>query len=299
MSRLPDKQAHRHTLQRTSYVMKIRRSGISFSVFLCMPVEWRKVQVEALTHLANGDLISLLTISREALTVKNSNQFEHCLEKAKTIMLFDGAISVFMGKEHLEKCKSPLAFFCTLDFSSEFFNKYIRGRYYEKCVVWQAVLASWKPQHWKTAWELDTLGNGKPLMQLAKSYGYLDGWTSAICCWSHCALSVFTFAGKKVDNDQRTATILTYLTPYFAESLKCIFSSSFEKHKAIRKSQVTKRELEVLRWLEQGKSTWDISMILNRSERVIKYHVKNLMHKLSAQNRTHAVAIAIRQGIID
>ena len=136
-------------------------------------------------------------------------------------------------------------------------------------------------------------------MKLVKSYGYLDGWTSAIYPKSHSALSAFTFAGKKAEKDQRTEAILNCLSPHFAESLRFIHNSSYIKQKAHTQLKVTKREVEILKWLEQGKSTWDVSIILNRSERVIKYHVTNLMKKLSAQNRTHAVAIAIHQGLID
>jgi DNA-binding CsgD family transcriptional regulator len=112
-------------------------------------------------------------------------------------------------------------------------------------------------------------------------------------------MSILTLAGRRVEKDQRTAAILSCLSPHFAESLKGLHNSSFIKQRAMKHLKVTKREVEILKWLEQGKSTWDVSIILNRSERVIKYHVTNLMEKLSAQNRTHAVAIAIRQGLID
>lgn len=255
--------------------------------------------MEYLKHLSKRDLISLLTICREARTVRKPEQLQNCLQKLKTMILFDGALSVYIDKEDIEKRKSPNCFYHTLDFSGEFFQKYINGRYYEKSSVCQAIFANWQLQHWKTSWDRDTLNKGGLSMQLVKSYGYLDGWTSAIYHKSHYALSAFTFAGKKVEKDRRTVTILSYLTPHFAESLKGIHTSSLIKHKTIKHLKVTKRELEVLRWLEQGKSTWDVSVILNRSERVIKYHITNLMKKLSAQNRTHAVAIAIRQGLID
>ncbi len=58
------------------------------------------------------------------------------------------------------------------------------------------------------------------------------------------------------------------------------------------------REIEVLRWLKEGKSNWEISMILKISERTVKYHVKNICAKLDAINRTHAVVIAIDRGIL-
>jgi DNA-binding CsgD family transcriptional regulator len=59
------------------------------------------------------------------------------------------------------------------------------------------------------------------------------------------------------------------------------------------------REKEILGWIMHGKSTWDISTILKISERTVKFHVENIMKKLSAVNRTQAVAIALREKLIE
>jgi PAS domain S-box-containing protein len=59
------------------------------------------------------------------------------------------------------------------------------------------------------------------------------------------------------------------------------------------------REKETLGWIMQGKSTWDISTILKISERTVKFHVDNILKKLSAVNRTQAVAIALREKLIE
>ncbi|MEW6184986.1 MAG: helix-turn-helix transcriptional regulator [Thermodesulfobacteriota bacterium] len=47
-----------------------------------------------------------------------------------------------------------------------------------------------------------------------------------------------------------------------------------------------------------GKSNCDISKILNISERTVKFHMDRIMKKLDAMNRTHAVAIFLREGLI-
>jgi butyryl-CoA dehydrogenase len=62
---------------------------------------------------------------------------------------------------------------------------------------------------------------------------------------------------------------------------------------------ISPREKEVLDWLKQGKSSWDISVILGISERTVYFHVSNLMKKLGASNRPQAVAIATRLGLVD
>lgn len=62
---------------------------------------------------------------------------------------------------------------------------------------------------------------------------------------------------------------------------------------------LSQREKEILFWLAEGKSNWDVSVILGISERTIRFHIKNVMKKLNAVNRTHAVAIAICEKLID
>lgn len=61
---------------------------------------------------------------------------------------------------------------------------------------------------------------------------------------------------------------------------------------------LTPREIDVLRELGGGNRNRDIAEILQISEETVKVHVKHLMEKLGASDRTQAVAIALRRGII-
>jgi DNA-binding NarL/FixJ family response regulator len=61
---------------------------------------------------------------------------------------------------------------------------------------------------------------------------------------------------------------------------------------------LTEREVEVLRHLAGGNRNRDIAERLFISEETVKVHVKHLMEKLGASDRTQAVAIAVRRGII-
>ena len=63
-------------------------------------------------------------------------------------------------------------------------------------------------------------------------------------------------------------------------------------------SPLSMREKEVLKWLKMGKSSWDISIILDISERTVNFHITNIMNKLDAMTRTQAVAISIEKGLI-
>jgi DNA-binding NarL/FixJ family response regulator len=61
---------------------------------------------------------------------------------------------------------------------------------------------------------------------------------------------------------------------------------------------LTTREIEVLRQVADGNRNRDIADKLLISEETVKVHVKHIMDKLGAKDRTQAIAIAVRRGII-
>jgi DNA-binding NarL/FixJ family response regulator len=61
---------------------------------------------------------------------------------------------------------------------------------------------------------------------------------------------------------------------------------------------LTEREIEVLRYVADGNRNRDIAERLFISEETVKVHIKHIMEKLAASDRTQAVAIAVRRGII-
>ncbi len=63
--------------------------------------------------------------------------------------------------------------------------------------------------------------------------------------------------------------------------------------------RLTEREIELLRLVAEGMSNKAIAHALSVSENTVKYHMKNILQKLNAQNRTEAVTHAIRAGLLD
>jgi DNA-binding NarL/FixJ family response regulator len=62
--------------------------------------------------------------------------------------------------------------------------------------------------------------------------------------------------------------------------------------------QLTSRELDVLRLIRDGYRNKQIADRLRIAETTVNFHIKNLVDKLRANDRTHAVAIAIRRGLL-
>jgi DNA-binding NarL/FixJ family response regulator len=62
---------------------------------------------------------------------------------------------------------------------------------------------------------------------------------------------------------------------------------------------LTERELEVLRRVGAGLSNKQIALQLAISEGTVKAHMKSILPKLGARDRTHAVMIAVKRGVIE
>ena len=62
---------------------------------------------------------------------------------------------------------------------------------------------------------------------------------------------------------------------------------------------LTEREIEVLRRVAAGKSNKLVAAELDISEGTVKTHMKSILPKLDATDRTHAVMIALKRGILD
>jgi two-component system NarL family response regulator len=63
-------------------------------------------------------------------------------------------------------------------------------------------------------------------------------------------------------------------------------------------SELSDRELEVLGLMATGKSNLEISAALSIAEGTVKFHVKNILSKLAVGDRTQAMIVALKRGII-
>jgi DNA-binding NarL/FixJ family response regulator len=62
---------------------------------------------------------------------------------------------------------------------------------------------------------------------------------------------------------------------------------------------LTPREIDVLRLIARGNANKIIAAELSLTEETVKSHIRNILSKLGANDRTHAVAIGVRRGIIE
>ena len=71
-----------------------------------------------------------------------------------------------------------------------------------------------------------------------------------------------------------------------------------ERRHPRHRQALTARERECLRWAAVGKTTWEISRVVDISEHTARFHLRNACTKLSASNRQQAIAKAIQAGLL-
>lgn len=102
----------------------------------------------------------------------------------------------------------------------------------------------------------------------------------------------FSFAGQHIEIPQEKRGMLQLIATFALGRALAID----EPPSSVRLSE---RQSEVLRWSAEGKTEWEIGEILGVSEHAAHEALRQIRMKLEASNRVHAVAKAIRLGLID
>lgn len=68
--------------------------------------------------------------------------------------------------------------------------------------------------------------------------------------------------------------------------------------KYMHRLNLTARETDVLHWVAEGKSSWEIGMILSISERTVKFHLSNIYRKFGVTSRAQAIVHAIKMNLL-
>lgn len=110
-------------------------------------------------------------------------------------------------------------------------------------------------------------------------------------------ISIFSLAtAEGADIDDRIDAALSPAHTFAAELFNNLTRIKLTLEE--KKEDLTPRELECIFWACEGKTTWEMSQILDITERTVIFHLTSATKKLGAVNRQHAVAKAITTGLI-
>jgi len=116
---------------------------------------------------------------------------------------------------------------------------------------------------------------------------------------AHCFFAFVSLIRPSTDTDQRLAQVLVpHIFSAYSRALvreRPVAEVDSGEH---RDATITDREVEILRWIRDGKSNHEIGMILSISPLTVKNHVQKILRKLNATNRAQAVSKAISMKLL-
>jgi DNA-binding CsgD family transcriptional regulator len=249
-----------------------------------------------LTKLGHSDLIMLLEIADTSLLIKKSIEMEALLKHLCSQLPTEGAIGglVSLQAGNISAQEVP---FVNVGYSNEWLKQYLQQDYFSFDPIKRVRLAG---AHF-VRWSETFASTQKNYIRQAREHNIYEGLTVGAQGSTSGQLSFFSFISVDLANNERDQIMLRYLAPYLHEAM-CratpVAPIPTPTAPIPKSSPLSEREIETLSWAMAGKTNWEISMILNISERTVKFHIQNVMRKLEASSRAHAVAIALGQGLI-
>jgi LuxR family transcriptional regulator, quorum-sensing system regulator SolR len=147
-------------------------------------------------------------------------------------------------------------------------------------------------------WSDEVFEHARPLWEDARAHGLRVGWAQSC----HDAQGVGGLLTLARSDDSITAAELRANLPKMTWLVQAVHTSMARilvpKLMPEAASALSTREVEVLRWTGDGKTSSEIGDIMSLSEHTVNFHVKNALVKLNATNKTAGVVKAVMMGML-
>lgn len=147
---------------------------------------------------------------------------------------------------------------------------------------------------------LELQGLGQPLLEQIRSLDLANVAAHGLPGFDGQPAAFFAFFKLPVDPGEREARMLSLLVPYLHAAwlrANCDQPTQTVSQSIRAREILTAREVEILIWVERGKSNNEIAQILSISHLTVKNHVQKILRKLDVQNRAQAVAKGINLNL--
>ncbi|ABQ27277.1 LuxR family transcriptional regulator [Geotalea uraniireducens] len=241
--------------------------------------------------LSKKDCFLLLEIVNSCVSCSNVTEAGSIANKTRDLIGFDHAVYGLAKLNH----HGCITAYETLNFSypAEWLDAYRTNNFHLLDPITTENFKNYSLQYWKDTF--NTYDVEAKFLSAALDFRLVDGYAIGITNSFRTEGCIFSISGP-IKKEPRNELVLNLLAPHLHQAFRQVLS--VEKKGKIS-TTITIREREVLNWIKKGKSSWDISTILAISERTVKFHVDNVMRKLDAVSRIHAVAVALSVGLID
>lgn len=244
------------------------------------------------SEFSKHELMLILEAIQSALRCKIEDDIRNLIKLIKEIIGADYSVGGAAGDS---KNIGEIRHIINVDYPDEYMQIYSKQKLYEKdpVTLWQ--FQNTGAQIWTDTYRLFKNKIPKNLIARAADFDVRYGVSGGVTSPDTKTASIINFSGKKNIFGSHQKAVVEILAPHIHQALVRICMGQARN----RHYPLTRRESEIIKWLSEGKSNWEIGMILKISERTAKFHVKNISRKFNAVNRAHAVAIALEENLVN
>ena len=146
-------------------------------------------------------------------------------------------------------------------------------------------------------WDEPLTRSGRKVFEAAKEHGIHSGFSCSAMAKNR-AIGILSMAsGKSFEKIGLTSVMQLKL-----QNLLVLALEALERVKDISMSmmdmELSQRELEILKWTAEGKTSAEISLILSISENTVNFHQKNMQKRFNAPNKTQVASYAAAIGLL-
>ncbi len=244
-------------------------------------------------YLSKSDLVTTLDLIDLALNTGSQQQFCHLMTTVSRVVPLERS-HVSVAELDAQRAIVRTSHQINVNFPVNWLQTYREQGLVQVDPAAKLLFVDDKPLFWGRLREVNRSASDRRFYASAREFGLRDGFSFGARFIKSSSASFFSCAGAELTRHQRHVTIVQYLVPHLHAALSKVYLGLLKEQPLL-----TPREIEVLNWAKFGRTNGDISVQMGIGERGVKYHLENAMHKLNANNRSQAVAMALSHGLID
>jgi LuxR family transcriptional activator of bioluminescence operon len=176
-------------------------------------------------------------------------------------------------------------------------SHYLVSKLYLKDDVVQRAIKAPTPIWWnKMSEDSQVSAKTRRIFEEAREYQLEDGFVVPVHRADGSIAAVAFTAPNRLELSPADQACLRLIALYYQSFGELLASALRQTPRPL--ASLTRRQAECLQWVRQGKTSWEISMILGLSERTVIFHIEEACARLGVNNRTQAVIEALLQGHI-
>jgi LuxR family quorum sensing-dependent transcriptional regulator len=247
-----------------------------------------------LDRLSRDDLLHVVELSHRCLGASSYEDVQAILTSVGSVTSFDRAALCAASTED----GVSLDHFVNHSFGEAWGNVYT-GCEFDRV---DPVLSHGRDHctfHWRDAFVESRSQASALFYEAARDFGFVQGIAFACQARASSARTVLSLATRDGRDLERMMGIAATLGPHLHEAYQRLRQRDRTEPRPGCAVELTSREREILAWTQDGKTYWEIGQIIGISQRTVKYHFTRIKAKLDVVSASHAIAKAMRMGLLE